>query len=144
MRTTARQVYMAKGAFEDGKLGVTIQHLARSRAVGCCSASTGAAACAAAARCATRLRALRLSGASGWTDAHRRCTPGRADEISSASGMAELSLLTSEALAYVHALSGDFSKEANYRAQCAQASAALQENSPGRETDLTLFDCLHK
>lgn len=58
--------------------------------------------------------------------------------------MAELSLLTSEALAYVHALSGDFSKEANYRAQCAQASAALQENSPGRETDLTLFDCLHK
>jgi hypothetical protein len=58
--------------------------------------------------------------------------------------MAELSLLTSEALAYVHALSGDFSKEARYRAQCAQASSALRANSPGPEIDLTLFDCLHK
>jgi len=68
----------------------------------------------------------------------------RADEISSASGMAELSLLTSEALAYLHALRGDFSKEANYRAQCVQAISTLQENTTGRETDLTMFDCLHK
>ena len=68
----------------------------------------------------------------------------RADEISTASGMAELSLLTSEALAYLHALSGDFSTEANYRANCVQASRVLQENSPGVPTDLTLFDSLHK
>ena len=68
----------------------------------------------------------------------------RADEISTASGMAELALLTSEALAYVHALSGDFSTEANYRANCAQASRVLQEGSPGVATDLTLFDSLHK
>mmetsp|Transcript_499 Transcript_499/g.437 ORF Transcript_499/g.437 Transcript_499/m.437 type:complete len:444 (+) Transcript_499:3-1334(+) len=67
----------------------------------------------------------------------------RADEISKASGMAELSLLTSETLAYLHALSGDFSKEASYRAQCVQASSTLQANTPGIATDLTLFDCLH-
>ena len=58
--------------------------------------------------------------------------------------MAELSLLTSEALAYLHALSGNFSKEASYRAQCAHASQTLQESAPGMSTDLTLFDCLHK
>jgi hypothetical protein len=58
--------------------------------------------------------------------------------------MAELSLLTSEALAYLHALSGDFSKEANYRAQCAQAATKIQEKSPGVSADLTVFDCLHK
>jgi len=48
---------------------------------------------------------------------HNLPVDGRADEISKASGMAELSLLTSETLAYLHALSGDFSKEASYRAQ---------------------------
>lgn len=57
---------------------------------------------------------------------HQRVCHCRADEISSSSGMAELSLLTSEALAYLHALSGDFSKEAIYRAQCAQAASTLQ------------------
>ena len=67
----------------------------------------------------------------------------RADEISSASGMPELSLLTSESLAYLHARSGDFSKEAHYRAQCAKASVGLQEKAPGISTDLTCFDCLH-
>jgi len=67
----------------------------------------------------------------------------RADEISSASGMPELSLLTSESLAYLHARTGDFSKEAHYRAQCAKASAGLQEKAPGISSDLTCFDCLH-
>ena len=123
---------MAQGAFQEGKLGMTIQHLARSPARLLRAVAEPSSAGAAALRCRQK----------DWFSNARM--PGRADEISSASGMAELSLLTSEALAYVHALSGDFSKEARYRAQCAQASSALRANSPGPETDLTLFDCLHK
>ena len=109
-----------------------------------CQVSRAAAASGGGAPAAHSLTSLLLWRSWQQDSFSNARTPGRADEISSASGMAELSLLTSEALAYVHALSGDFSKEARYRAQCAQASSALRANSPGPEIDLTLFDCLHK
>ncbi|EKX46387.1 hypothetical protein GUITHDRAFT_138144 [Guillardia theta CCMP2712] len=51
----------------------------------------------------------------------------RTEEICQSAGMPELNLFAVDSLAHLYALSGDFSKEASYRAKCVQAGLDLQQ-----------------
>uniref|UniRef100_A0A7S0F412 Anaphase-promoting complex subunit 5 n=1 Tax=Hanusia phi TaxID=3032 RepID=A0A7S0F412_9CRYP len=67
----------------------------------------------------------------------------RTEEICQSAGMPELNLFAVDSLAHLYALSGDFSKEASYRAKCVQAGLDLQETKPGFHSDYLAFEAVH-